>query len=552
MSDRHTLSAAIAALSAAANTAQFEFDNNIVEFEDNPIFDTDSYKPSQWLQLPEDTARVVAYLEARGIAGEGETIPFGFNYHLRRYMMGRRITMKHIDEAEVEFAIHGIPFNRAGFERIVKVHNGYWPIHVMSVQEGKPVPRGTPLLVMYNTDPELPWVTTYVETQFLRPWWYGTTVATSSYESKKVIMNAMEASCDNMDKLPFMLHDFGARGVSSLESAAVGGAAHMLNFCGTDTLVALKFINQYYRAQGMSRRIFGLSIPAGEHSTMTSWGGAGELAAFKNMMKRFLAPGKLVAWPIDSYDMYNAADNLIGVQLKNEIMASGGTVVARPDSGDATRTLPRLLNSFDVNFGSRVNGKKFKVLPDCIRLIQGDGVTRRSLPTMIDAVLNAGYSIDNLAFGQGGGLLQHVNRDDYRFAFKASLRITKSGECIPMFKDPITDPGKRSKSGFPFTYEEFDGTQGWMDITECLQSTPKWQDLVSSLSFMVNLNSLDDVLNKRGAVKGMNTTYFCNQNDVWCDLEAPENDFAALRKNTGLWDSPLVDGIEIPKASNLH
>ena len=36
--------------------------------------------------------------------------------------------------------------------------------------------------------------------------------------------------------LPFKLHDFGARGVSSLESAMLGGMAHLVNFRGTDTL----------------------------------------------------------------------------------------------------------------------------------------------------------------------------------------------------------------------------------------------------------------------------------------------------------------------------
>jgi nicotinamide phosphoribosyltransferase len=43
-------------------------------------------------------------------------------------------------------------------------------------------------------------------------------------------------------------------------------------------------------------------------------------------------------------------------------------------------------------------------------------------------------------------LLQKVNRDTYKFAQKASaILVNKSWK--PIFKDPITDPGKKSKAG---------------------------------------------------------------------------------------------------------
>ena len=70
-----------------------------------------------------------------------------------------------------------------------------------------------------------------------------------------------------MGQLPFKLHDFGARGVSSAESAAFGGSAHLVNFLGTDNISGLLAARAYYREP-----MAGFSIPAAEHSTITSWG----------------------------------------------------------------------------------------------------------------------------------------------------------------------------------------------------------------------------------------------------------------------------------------
>ena len=60
-----------------------------------------------------------------------------------------------------------------------------------------------------------------------------------------------------------------------------------------------------------------------------------------------------------------------------------------------------------------------------------------------------GWSADNIAFGMGGGLLQHVNRDDMKFAMKASAISYNddASDWVPFKKDPITDPGKKSKAG---------------------------------------------------------------------------------------------------------
>ena len=57
-----------------------------------------------------------------------------------------------------------------------------------------------------------------------------------------------------------------------------------------------------------------------------------------------------------------------------------------------------------------------------------------------------GWSANNIAFGSGGGLLQKMNRDTQKCAFKCSL-ATVDNKDIDVFKDPITAPGKKSKKG---------------------------------------------------------------------------------------------------------
>jgi nicotinamide phosphoribosyltransferase len=119
--------------------------------------------------------------------------------------------------------------------------------------------------------------------------------------------------------------------------------------------------------------------------------------------------------------------------------------VVRPDSGDPAVVVTKCAQILDKYFGSVVNDKGFKVLNN-VRIIQGDGIDHASIRAILFSLEIAGYSADNIAFGQGGALLQQVNRDTLKFAMKCSAARVK-GEWIDVFKDPITDTGKKSKKG---------------------------------------------------------------------------------------------------------
>ena len=227
----------------------------------NRILLTDSYKVSHHVQYPPGTEYLYSYWESRG-GLHPETVFFGLQYLLNEYMR-EPVTMDEIDYADERFKLHfgnGQVFNRAGWEHIVNKHGGFLPLRIKAVPEGTVVPTRNVMLTVENTDPAVPWLTNYMET-LLCQLWYPTTVATISREIKKNIGRYLEETGD-LAGLPFKLHDFGFRGVSSVESAGIGGAAHLaVGFMGTDTMQALEVAFNHY-----DEPMAGFSIPAAEHS----------------------------------------------------------------------------------------------------------------------------------------------------------------------------------------------------------------------------------------------------------------------------------------------
>lgn len=402
----------------------------------NIILNTDSYKTGMYRQYPKNTQHVSSYIEARGPEGV-ETIFLGLQAYIKEYLE-RKITYKDILDADDICKAHGIPFNREGWEYIYDVHGGLLPLAIYAVEEGTKIETGNVLVQVENTDPLCYWLTTHIETSLLRAIWYPTTVATKSWNCKNLIQKYLDETGD--EAVDFKLHDFGSRGVSSEESAGIGAAAHLVNFMGTDTLSGVLFAQKYYNAG-----VAGFSIPASEHSTITSWGKENEVGAFKNMMDQF-PESQAVAIVSDSYDIFNACENLFGETLKTKILDGKQTIVIRPDSGDPVTTLEKIFTILFDKFPTTVNSKGYKVLPDNLRVIWGDGVCYDEIERILEMMKTLKISADNIAFGMGGELLQKCNRDDLKFAMKCSHISTDEGE-IDVFKDPITDPGKRSKKG---------------------------------------------------------------------------------------------------------
>lgn len=407
--------------------------------DDNVLLSTDSYKFSHFYQYPPGTSHVYSFFESRGGVFP-EVVFFGLQYYLKRYLEGRVVTQERVDEARHLCRLHmgnNRLFNEEGWQHILRHHGGRLPVEIRAVPEGTVVPTSNVLMTIENTDPACWWLTNYLET-LLSMIWYPCTVATQSRAMRRVILDALVKTGDP-SLIDFKLHDFGFRGSTSTESAGIGGAAHLLSFKGTDTVAALRVAQAFYHEP-----MAGFSIPAAEHSTITSWGRENEVAAFRNMLEKF--PTGLVAVVSDSYDIFAACRDLWGSELKDKVMARDGTLVVRPDSGDPPQVVCEVLQLLAGKFGSTDNEKGFRVLNPRVRVIQGDGIDYQMLGAILDRMTGAGWSADNVAFGSGGGLLQKVNRDTQKFAFKCSA-VQVYGEWRDVMKDPVTDRGKKSKAG---------------------------------------------------------------------------------------------------------
>ena len=403
---------------------------------DNLILLTDSYKITHWKQYPKGTTQVYSYLESRGGKFDN-TVFYGLQYFLKRYLSGQVVTAKKIQNAKRIFTSHlgnSEIFNEAGWNHILNKHNGYLPIKIKAIPEGEVIPVSNVLMTIENTDPEVPWLTNYLETLLLNIW-HPITVSTLSREIKKSLIKYLKKTTSyTKDEIKgivsFMLHDFGCRGVGNPEGAALGGSAHIVNFNGSDTVPALDFIQEYYNTDN----ILAFSIPASEHSTITSWGEVNEVKAMENMLDSY--PTGLVACVSDSFDIIRACEEYWGTQLKDKIMSRNGRLVIRPDSGDPVQTLKKVFNILWEKFPGTINDKGFKVLHPNVRVIQGDGVNYESIKDILDMMVSEGFSVENIAFGMGGALLQKVDRDTQKFAFKCS-HIVINGEDVDVRKNPV-------------------------------------------------------------------------------------------------------------------
>lgn len=410
----------------------------------NILLSTDSYKFSHFCQYPEGTKGMFSYIEARknnsGIRGLKGVIFFGLQAFIKEYL-SRPLRIEDVEEAAMIARAHGLPFPEKQFQKVVQAYHGWLPIRIKAVKEGTFVPFGNALVTVQCEDPDLFWLASYIETSLLRAVWYMTTVCTISHSVKQTIWHYLkETTMDPVGQLLFKLHDFGARGASSGESAALGGMAHLVNFRGTDTVEALLAARRFYGAT-----MAGFSIPAAEHSTITSWGRERESDAYRNQVAQFSKVGSMYAVVSDSYDIFHAVENIWGKELKDTVINAGGVLVVRPDSGDPVSTPVRVIELLAKQYGTTRNEKGFQVL-NHVRVIQGDGIGPQEVHHILSALTIKGFAAENIAFGMGGGLLQKLDRDTFSFAQKTSAILTAQGEWQDVYKDPIAG-GKTSKRG---------------------------------------------------------------------------------------------------------
>lgn len=416
----------------------------------NLLLSTDGYKLTHWNQYMPGTTGVYSYLESREGARYPYTVFFGLQHILQEYMQGRVVTMGDVREAQGlsrEYFGRDL-FNYEGWKRIVEQHYGHLPLLIKAVPEGTRVPTSNVMMTIENTDPECYWLTNYMES-LLTHVYFPSTVCTLSRECKVSFDKALRMTGwtpgEGYNVLNHMLHDFAYRGCATDETAAIGGAAHLVNFRGTDTLPAIPLAINSYEADPAT---LADSIPATEHSVMTARGPGGEMDVVRHILSQYPeGPLSIVG---DSYDIH-AFVNAIGSEFRLAVRTRDGVVVVRPDSvTPAEDTPPKLvlwiLKTLWFQFGGMINPAGYKVFDPHVRIIWADGVSPDMCVQVLNFMIENGFAAENVVFGMGLELMVAIDRDQQRFAFKCSAQRTGNDPWVDVHKRPL-DGRKKSKPG---------------------------------------------------------------------------------------------------------
>lgn len=406
---------------------------------------TDGYKLSHWNMYPEGTEIVYSYAECRGNS-EYDTIVF---FGLQPYLIGLasadiRQFADLMAEVSLDYFGSESVINVEGWKRLAEVHGNRLPLKIKALPEGTICRPGEVLFTIENTDPEFFWLTNYIEA-YISKVWYPMTVATVSRSVKEAYAKALYETTGSLDGLEWKLHDFGYRGVSSEESAMLGGMAHLVNFQGTDTLAAIAGAATWYDVDTL-HGIAG-SVPATEHSVMTAYGREGEAIMFGELLDKY--PTGVLSVVADSYDVYNFVSNIVCDTYKQQILDRNGTLVVRPDSNTPRHPNPEdqvlwIYEELWEAFGGTVTEQGYMMLNPKVNVLWGDGIGPDGIVKIIDRLVESGF-VPTFVAGMGGGLLQKVNRDTLSFAIKSSAQ-RRNGDWFDIVKDPL-DKSKKSKTG---------------------------------------------------------------------------------------------------------
>ncbi len=432
----------------------------------NSLHLADGYKVDHRSQYPVGTEMVYSNWTPRKsrIEGVDKVVSFGLQYFIKKYLQENfdrdffnRPKADVLAEYKRRINTYLGP-EAITFEHIEALHNlGYLPIEIKALPEGTKVPIRTAMFTIKNTLPEFFWLTNFLETIMSCVIWLPCTSATISHEYHKILNRFAELTGADPDFIPFQAHDFSFRGMAGLEAARMSGAAHLLNFAGTDTIPAIDFLERYYGADA-EQELVGVSVPATEHSVMCMGTQVDEVDTFERLIKEVYPKG-IVSIVSDTWDFWKVITEYLPA-LKETILNREGKVVIRPDSGDPVKIIcgdpeaapgsPEYKGAISClyeTFGGRLTKKGYKQLNEHIGLIYGDSITLERCQAICEQLEAKGFASSNVVFGIGSYTYQYVTRDTFGFAMKATYGEVE-GRGREIFKDPKTDDGtKRSARG---------------------------------------------------------------------------------------------------------
>lgn len=442
----------------------------------NPAILIDGYKTSHAKMYPTGTQYIYSNWTPRKsrIDGADSIRFFGLQYFIKKYLIeewNQNFFKKSKEEVVGEVAAVLKNFCDDDIvKRLGDLHDlGYLPLEIKALPEGDEVPIGVPCFTIANTHPDFFWLTNFLETILSCSIWQACTSATIANRFRKMLDKyALQSDPENKDFVQFQGHDFSMRGMSSLESACLSGAGHLLSFTGTDTIPATVFLADYYGAD-LENELVGCSCSASEHSVMSmSFAVNGdEIETFRDLIVNKF-PSGIISIVSDTYSLWDITCRVMPA-LKEEVLNRDGTVTLRPDSSRTTPqdivcgTPPELRTwSYDNDewnkaeekgliqclwdiFGGSVNSAGYKVLTPHARGIYGDSVNYDRAEEICQRLMKNGFASTNIVFGIGSYTYQYNTRDTLGFAMKATYGVHDS-EPYNLFKDPATDSGEKKSA----------------------------------------------------------------------------------------------------------
>lgn len=477
----------------------------------NPLHAIDAYKYGHFSQYEPGTSRIYSNFTPRtdrlapaGAYSDGKVVFFGLQPFLEQFLkkeFKRGFFKKPLEKVVAEYkrrvdSVLGPDV--ITLDHIVALHKlGYLPLKIKALPEGSVVPVGTPVFTVTNTVPEAFWLVNYIESVLSAEVWQASTAATIARRFRKLFTEYAEKTGVDVSFVDFQGHDFSFRGLGGVDDTMKVGAGHLLSFAGTDSILAIDFVEEYYKANS-NKELVGVSVPATEHSVMTQAGVEGEFDLYDRLISS--QPNGFLSLVSDGFDYFNVLTDTLP-RLKDKILARNGKVVIRPDSGDPVKIVVgykfydpltdtndladwEIVEDYEVikldgkyffieaeydqydnfvtgfsssqeiseaevkgsvellwdTFGGTTTDKGYKVLDEHIGLIYGDSITLGRAEAILKGLEAKGFASSNIVFGIGSYTYQYVTRDTYGFAMKATYSEV-NGEPRNLFKDPKTGGG---------------------------------------------------------------------------------------------------------------
>jgi len=461
-------------------------------FRPNALYFSDGYKIGHKRMLAKGTVRLYGTDIPRSLKRAPKGVKKIFSF-------GQRLTWKWLrDEFNENFfklpfdeamqfgkdmSIYlGMDYDDTHFGELHKL--GYLPIRVKALPEGIETPANIPHMTFINTIDGFAWLTLYLETIISALSWKPSTSATIALQYRRnVVQWVMKTDPANAWLIPFMCHDFSARGLDPWNMMS-SGLGHATSFMGSDSIIVIPAARYFYNEPKDQTAIY--SVNASEHSVSTTKiFTVGEQQMIADWLIDF--PKGILSIVSDTFDLWKLITEYLPAN-KSAIMARDGKLVIRPDSGDPVdiicglNTKPNYIpfgNHPEVKgviellwdiFGGTINEQGFKVLDPHIGAIYGDSITLDRQIEIYERLAAKGFATTNIVLGVGSYTYQMNTRDTLGYAIKGAWfeTIDENGErkAFNIFKDPITDDGtKKSLKGLCAVHQDENGE--YYVQTEC-------------------------------------------------------------------------------------